>query len=240
MKLGIMQPYFLPYIGYWQLIQAVDTFVLFDDVQYIRHGWVNRNRILKHGGGWQYIMIPLRKHPVNELIRNIQIHDASNWKLDILRQLEHYKYGRYCARHYQETIDFLHPLFEGIHSERLAPINTTIIREICRYLEIKTEIIVSSEKGFNYEDVQDAGEWALRISEQMGASEYVNPIGGRELFDRQKFESSHIKLSFLKSADIQYVNGPVFEPWLSIVDVLMFNGRAGTQALINQYAIQMA
>ncbi|MGC7846714.1 WbqC family protein [Desulforudis sp. 1088] len=90
MRAAVMQPYFSPYIGYWQLIHAVDTFVLFDDVQYIRHGWINRNRILKPGGGWQYI-IALKKHSKNDLIRNIQAHPTLEWKARILRQLEHYK-----------------------------------------------------------------------------------------------------------------------------------------------------
>lgn len=94
MKLAIMQPYFVPYIGYWQLIHAVDTFVLFDDVQFIRRGWVNRNRVLKHGGGWQYITVPLRKHSLNQLIKDIYVHGNKAWKKQILRQLDHYNYGK--------------------------------------------------------------------------------------------------------------------------------------------------
>ena len=241
MKLAIMQPYFFPYIGYWQLINAVDTFVLFDDVQYIRHGWVNRNRVLKHGGGWQYITVPLLKHSLNELIRNIYVHDEKDWKSQILRQLEHYNYGyKNKALFYSETIDLLKNIFSKISNKNLTGINTVIIKEVCGYLDIKTQILISSDQKFNYEGVQDAGEWALRIAEQMNAQEYINPVAGRELFDLAKFQSSKIKLAFLKSDEVSYAQGKVFEPWLSIVDVLMFNGQTGTKNLLSKYSIEPA
>ena len=88
MIVAIMQPYFFPYIGYFQLINSVDRFILFDDVQYIRHGWVNRNRILKPEEGWQYIIAPLQKHRQTELIRDIKLKEGDDWKKKILRQLE--------------------------------------------------------------------------------------------------------------------------------------------------------
>ena len=99
MKLGIMQPYFFPYIGYWQLILASDVFVLLDDVQYIRHGWINRNRILSPSGGWQYIVVPLERHSATALIRNVNTHPNIDWKgLSMVRQLYHYKRkSRHCA-----------------------------------------------------------------------------------------------------------------------------------------------
>ena len=112
-----------------------------------------------------------------------------------------------------------------------------IIQEICAYLEIPTQILISSEEDFNYEGVQDAGDWALRISEQMKAHEYINPIGGVNIFDPSKFRASSIKLSFLKSDDITYKQGDAFEPWLSIIDILMFNGRVSTENLLNFYSI---
>jgi hypothetical protein len=237
MKLAIMQPYFFPYIGYWQLISAVDAFVLLDDVQYIRHGWVNRNRVLKHGGGWQYIMIPLQKHAVGESIKNIRPNDSEDWKSKILRQLEHYNY-RGGAPFYGETEALLREIFSKISNENLTGINAIIIRELCRHLEIGTQLMISSEKNFDYRSVSDPGDWALSIAVQMQAQEYINPIGGKDLFDPDKFSSHHVELSFLKSDEITYRNAAVFEPWLSIVDVLMFNGRKGTQALLPKYTVQ--
>ena len=91
MKVAIMQPYFFPYIGYFQLIHAVDTFILFDDVQYIRHGWINRNRILKPVFGHQYIIAPLAKHQQKSLIKEISVIEGVAWKVKILLQIEHYK-----------------------------------------------------------------------------------------------------------------------------------------------------
>lgn len=240
MKLAIMQPYFFPYIGYWQLINTVDVFILFDDVQFIRHGWVNRNRVLKHGGGWQYITVPLAKHSMNEKIKNIYAHSVADWKLQVLRQLEHYNYAkRNKAPFYNEVLELLIRTFSKISlDEKVTTINALIIKEICSYLDISTTILISSEQQFNYESVQDAGDWALKIAEQMNADEYMNPIAGKDIFNPEKFQLSNIKLSFLRSDDINYNQGGVFEPWLSIIDVLMFNGRVGTQSLISQYSIE--
>jgi len=239
MKLAIMQPYFFPYIGYWQLIAAVDTFILFDDVQYQRRGWINRNRILKHGGGWQYITVPVRKHLRSELIRNIYAKDDSSWKNQILRQLEHYAYKK-NAKFYNETVEIIKNIFKNITSERIVEINYELIMGICKYLDITTNVQISSSLNFNYKEVHDAGEWALRIAEQTHAQEYINPIDGAKLFDMNKFRSSNIQLGFLKKAEISYDQGQTFEPWLSIIDILMFNGPVGTQKLTNNFSIESA
>jgi hypothetical protein len=236
-RLAIMQPYFLPYIGYWQLIHAADCFVLFDDAQYMRHGWVNRNRILKPGGGWQYILVPLKSHELKDPIKNVHAHPDKNWRELILGQLAHYKKK---ARYFDETIEILRKFLFGSEDQSIAAINSYMIRSICSYLHINTEIILSSDKNFDYSKVGDAGEWALRITEQMGASEYINPISGAKLFDSGKFSNSNIKLSFLKTDEIIYSQRDSFEPFLSIIDVLMFNGKEGTQELLTKYTIGSA
>jgi hypothetical protein len=229
-----MQPYFFPYIGYWQLIHASDAFVLFDDAQYMRHGWVNRNRILKPGGGWQYILVPLRKHEMTESIRFVQAHPDKRWRELIVAQLAHYKRK---ARHFDETIDLVkQSLFEN-DDQSIAAINRTIVKNICAYLDLDKKIVMSSEESFDYSKVKDAGDWALRISEQMGASEYINPASGEALFDKKKFESSNIKLSFLVSQEIVYSQRGPFEPSLSIIDVIMFNGKDGTKQLLRNYSV---
>ena len=91
MKLGIMQPYFFPYIGYISLVKHTDEFILFDTVQFIKHGWIERNRILKPTGGWQYISVPLEKHSLSTLIMDTKIRNNDDWKAKILNQLVHYK-----------------------------------------------------------------------------------------------------------------------------------------------------
>lgn len=235
MKLAIMQPYFFPYIGYWQLIHAADCFVLFDDAQYMRHGWVNRNRILKPGGGWQYILVPLKKHAATESIKNVQAHPDKQWKELIIGQLAHYKNK---ARYFDEINGLVREILFSNDGKSIAAINFATIIKLCAYLDIKKEIIQSSEQNFDYVDVGDAGEWALRISEQVGADEYINPVAGAGLFNRDKFLSSNIKLSFLRSQEIIYSQRVVFEPALSIIDVLMFNGLDGTKEHLKNYIVE--
>ncbi|MBI3898546.1 MAG: WbqC family protein [Gammaproteobacteria bacterium] len=239
MKLAVMQPYFFPYIGYWQLLHAADTFVLLDDVQYIQGGWINRNRILKLGGGWRYISVPLKKHSANEPIKNIHAH-GNDWKLPILRQLEHYGHKN-RAPHYREVKELLQEIFSRIgNEESIVKINESIVHEVCQYLGVTTRVLTSSSQNLDYANVHDAGEWSLRIAEQMRAREYINPIGGKGLFDPGKYQASNVKLSFLKSDAINYAQGGEFEPSLSIVDVLMFNGAAGTRELLDKYSIESA
>jgi hypothetical protein len=235
MKLAIMQPYFFPYIGYWQLIHTVDCFVLFDDVQYMRHGWVNRNRILKPGGGWQYIMVPLKKHAMKELIKNVQAHPDKKWKELIIKQLAHYKKK---APYFEETKEMVSEILFRNNEQGIVSINFFTIKKLSTYLDIEKKIIISSEKNFDYSNIDNAGEWALRIAEQLGANDYINPVAGAKLFDREKFALSNINLSFLKSQDITYSQAGDFEPSLSIIDVLMFNGIEGTKNLLRKYSIE--
>ena len=234
MKIAVMQPYFFPYIGYWQLIHAADCFVLFDDAQYIRNGWVNRNRILKPDGDWQYILVPIKKHAHTDSIKNIHVHPDIRWKERIIRQLTHYKKKAPCFR---ETDKLIREILSEVASQKIADINLTIIRGICKYLGIKREMFLSSEKNFDYSNVGDAGEWALRISEQMGASEYINPVSGANLFAPDKFAAAGIKLSFLKPRAITYDQRGNFEPSLSIIDVMMFNSADSTRQLLAEYDI---
>jgi hypothetical protein len=235
MKIAIMQPYFFPYIGYWQLIHAADCFVLFDDAQYMRHGWINRNRILKPGGGWQYFVVPLRKHSLKDSIKNIQVHPEIEWKERILAQLAHYKKK---APYFNETIEIVREILFGISVQNIAGINFSIISKMCKNLDINREIFLSSKKEFDYNNVGDAGEWALRIAEQMGADEYINPTSGAGLFSGDKFSSSNVKLCFLSSHEIVYSQRGVFEPSLSIIDVMMFNGADGAKELLLKYSIE--
>lgn len=237
MKLAIMQPYFFPYIGYWQLIHAADCFVLFDDVQYIRHGWINRNRILKPGGGWQYIVVPLKKHNGREVIKNVLVHPDNKWKDLILAQLHHYKKK---ARYFTETYQLVRGALFGAHEQGIAALNMSIVKALCSVLEMKKDILTSSAQQYDYANVGDAGEWALRIAEQMGAKEYINPVGGKDLFSKEKYSASGITLSFLQSKEVIYSQLGDFIPALSIIDVLMFNGVEGTKGLLDQYTVTMS
>jgi len=233
MTLGIMQPYFFPYIGYWQLIKASDEFILFDDVQYIRHGWINRNRILKPKEGWIYITVPLKKHSRDDIIRDIKIADNIDWQDILLNPLNNYKK---VAPFYLETADLIKDIINKFNDKNIVLINKTIIDAICKYLEIGAKITVSSDYNFDYSEVNAAGDWALAISKQKKADVYINPISGKELFDKEKFISNNVNILFLKPQEIVYnQKRKVFEPSLSIIDVLMFNGRDETARLLNLY-----
>ncbi len=241
MKLAIMQPYFLPYLGYWQLINAADVFILFDDVQFIRHGWINRNRVLKPNEGWQYLLVPLQKHPRTALIKEVHAHPESDWKGKILRQLEHYSYGHKTrAPYYEEVRELLMGIFSSMTTTSMVQINAHLMRGLCAFLDIQTQLKISSECGFDYGQVTGAGEWALKISQQMKALQYINPIAGRHLFAAEKFRDSGIELVFLESRMCAYDQRRIFEPGLSLIDILMFTGREETKKMLESCTLLSA
>jgi len=234
MTAAIMQPYFFPYIGYFQLIQAVDRFILLDDVQYIRHGWINRNRILKPGGGVQYIIMPLVAHPRNTLIKHIRATDTDNNKDRILRQIEHYKK---TAPFYKVVRDLIGDCFSAPQSS-ITAMNACYLKAVCDYIGIHHKIEISSQMDFDYSCINNAGDWALRMSEQIQATTYINPAAGMDLFDKAAFKESNIRLQFLQPSLKKYdQRREWFEPGLSIIDVMMFNEPAVIKNLVNDYRL---
>lgn len=233
MKLAIMQPYFFPYIGYFSLIKNTDKFISFDPVQYIKKGWMNRNRILKPNEGWQYIIAPVKTHGRDTLIKDIQVIDGDEWKSKIINQLDHYKKR---APYYNEVIRVLEACFN--HSDTsLSKLNSLYLSLICSYLNIPFNFQMYSDLDIDVSSsVTAADEWALRISESLAASEYVNPPGGVSFFNKKKYSDSNIKLKFLKIKDVTYSQRRnQFEPGLSIVDVMMFNSPEEIVKMLDQY-----
>ena len=139
MKLAIMQPYFLPYLGYFSLIKHTEEFILLDSVQFIRHGWIERNRILKPSEGCQYINVPLQKHSRETLIKDIIINNSTEWKRKILSQLEHYK----TASYYKTVLSLLSDIFEDEYTS-IVDLNFRSLKTVCDYLGIKASIKVFS------------------------------------------------------------------------------------------------
>jgi hypothetical protein len=238
MKLAIMQPYFFPYIGYWQLMHSVDCFISLDDVQYIRHGWVNRNRILKPDSGWQYVMVPVHRSGMTGTIREARVDVNHDWRRRILAQIDHY---RKLTRHFVSVRALVQAALESTEGNNIGSVNHSLMLFLSKELDIRAELRLSSEMELDYRDVDGADEWALRISQQMGAVSYINPVGGSGIFDSNKYATSGIELQFLKSRDIVYSqNRLTFEPNLSIIDVLMFNGINGTRKLLEEYDLEAA
>jgi hypothetical protein len=231
MKIGIMQPYIFPYIGYFQLINAVDKFVIYDDVNFINKGWINRNRILNNGKD-SLFSIPLKEASQNKLINEIEVNWDSAWKSKFLKTLEQcYK----KAPFYQETLLIIEETF-SIDHEPISKVIEYNLRLICGYLDIKTEIISSSAI---YENTHlKAQERILAICLQEKATQYINPIGGLELYDKDFFEAKNINLNFIKSKSIEYPQFKnEFVPWLSIIDVLMFNSKEIVKDFLGNYEL---
>lgn len=234
MKVGIMQPYFLPYLGYYALIKNTDKWIVFDEVQFIRHGWIERNRVLKPNEGWQYISVPLEKHSRDTLIKEIKIRNTDDWKERIIKQLDHYKKK---APYYSQVIALLKSAFM-LHSDSISVLNAHLLNKSCNYIGISFHYEIYSEMNLSIEPIYEPGDWALNISKAIGATCYINPPGGIELFEKAKFEKTGIDLKFLKIKLKEYdQHRTVFEPGLSIIDVMMFNPPEIIREMLNQYEL---
>lgn len=229
MKLGIMQPYFFPYLGYFELIARTDRWVVFDVVQYNPKSWMNRNRILHPTHGWQYIAVPVAKAPHQTAISEIRIKDRAAALKRLLGQLDHY---RKRAPYFRQVNELVQSAF-AIGSDRLVDLNVSGLAAVCAYLNIDFRYSLCSRKDFDLRDIEHAGQWALKIARLMGAAEYVNPPGGRDIFRQAEWDEASIRLSFTDMPQFAYDCRPYeFVENLSILDVLMWNDAASVvQAL---------
>ena len=231
MKLAIMQPYIFPYIGYFQLIKAVDKFVIYDDVNFINRGWINRNRILVNGKDTLFT-IPLKEASQNKLINEIEVNWDDAWKSKWLKTLEQsYKKAPYFQQVrpiIEQTLEQEKTIFSEIIVENLKLINA--------YLGITTEIISSSSIYQNTELKAQTRIVDICLKEK--ANHYINPIGGIELYQKEVFEEQGMQLNFIKSKPVQYPQlKNDFVPWLSIIDVLMFNSVEQIQTFLDSYEL---
>lgn len=220
MKLGVMQPYFFPHLGYFDLIRRTDRFLLFDIVQFTKKSWMTRNRILHPKTGWQYVLVPVARHERSAVIRDIRIKDPAGAKTRILGQLAHY---RDRAPHYSLVVDMVRETFDRSASDSLAHLNASSLARACERLGQPFRVEICSEMNLALPAVTHPGRWALEICSALGAAEYINPPGGRELFSSEAFAARGIRLTFTETPDFRYECRPYgFEPRLSILDVLMW------------------
>ncbi|WP_221412131.1 MULTISPECIES: WbqC family protein [unclassified Dysgonomonas] len=235
MRLGIMQPYFFPYLGYFSLIKHTDKFILFDPVQFIRHGWIERNRTLKQNEGWQYIQAPLVKYSQDTLIKDIEINNSTDWKGKILAQLQHYKKK---SPYYFATIKVLNDIFSEDFND-IVSFNYVSLKKVCEYIGINTPIEIFSKMNLEIEPVNAPDEWALNICKAIGnVDEYWNPIGGTSFFDRDKYVKNNLILKFQNMKLDEYnQNRDTFEPGLSIIDVMMFNSPEEINRMLDNYEL---
>ncbi len=218
MTIAIMQPYFLPYIGYFQLVRAADRFVVYDNIQFTKKGWINRNRILANGKD-EYITLPLKKD--SDYLHVDQRVLADTFAQDSQATLRKIAGAYRKAPHFQAVFPLLERIYQ-FEDHNLFRFIFHSLEEVCRYLEIGTEFVVSSTVDIDHK--LRAEEKVKALCRALGARAYVNPIGGTELYDREDFAQNGIELRFLKANPIEYqqFNHP-FVPWLSILDVMMFN-----------------
>lgn len=216
MKLAIMQPYFLPYIGYFQLIAAVDIFVVYDNIKYTKKGWINRNRMLLNGVD-AIFSLPLKK---NADSLNVVQRELSN-DFDRKRLLNQFKGAYSRAPYFAQTFPLLERIVQCEEVNLFRYIHHSIV-EMCAHLDIATEIRISSEIPSDYK--LKTQERVIALCQALGASTYINAIGGTELYSKWYFQENIINLKFIKSIPFEYAQfGNQFMPWLSIIDVLMFN-----------------
>jgi hypothetical protein len=220
MKLAIMQPYFFPYIGYFELIAGTEKWVVFDVVQFNQKSWMSRNRILHPENGWQYISIPVKKSPHGTPINEISLNDKIAGLARLRGQLDHYKKR---APHFSDVMDVIDAAF-SIDSDKLVDLNVKALDSVCDYLGIGFDYSLCSEMDLELDMVEQPGQWALEICKQMGASEYLNPPGGKNIFRQSEWDAAGIRLSFNEMPDFSYRCEPYeFIENLSIIDVLMWN-----------------
>lgn len=234
-KIAIMQPYFFPYSGYFSLIKHTDSFIIFDTPQFIRHGWIERNRILKQGEGWLYIKTPLLKHSRDTAIKDLLIDNSQDWKGKILAQIQMYKK---TAPYYSSTRQVIEEIFSSNYVN-ITELNKAALSDVNRYLGIDTEIEVFSEMDLDIETPNAADEWALNICKALGdVDEYWNPPGGEEFFNKEKYEAAGIKLRFQKPVLQEYNQKRAsFEAGLSIIDLMMFNSPDEINTMLDAYEL---
>lgn len=233
MKLGIMQPYLFPYLGYFQSINAVDKFVIYDDVQFIKGGWINRNRILINGKD-SMITVRIKKDDFRLNINERYLVDNYEYENNkILKSIE-LAYSK--APYFKEIIKLIKDIF-NFKEKNLSEFIINSIIEICCYLDINTEIIISSK--LNKDNTLENQSKVIHINKMLGADTYINAFGGINLYSKEIFKKNEIDLFFLKMNDIDYeqFNQSEFIPNLSIIDVLMFNSKDQVKKMLNEYEL---
>lgn len=226
MRLGAMQPYFMPYIGYFQLIKAVDKYVICDDVNYIKNGWINRNYILVNQEKWLFT-IKLRKLSQNKLINEIEIED------DFKSWIKTIKVNYARAPYFKDVF----PIVERIVSyenRSLSEFLLNSLKVILSYLKIETPLLISSQ--INKDCSLKGKDRVINVCKVLGADLYINAIGGQKLYDKTEFAFHGIDLKFIKTEIIpyrQYKNE--FIPCLSILDVIMFNSVEEVNNMLDKY-----
>jgi hypothetical protein len=233
MRVAIMQPYVFPYLGYYQLLHAADRFVCFDDVNFIKKGWINRNRILLNGAAYTFT-IPIAGASQNNTIRQSMIAEDASWKPKLLANISHAYRKAPC---FAEVFPAVEKLVTGAQGS-IADMAEASLRLIVDRAGLPVSIHRSSELGLP-EGIK-AQERIIAVAVQHGATTYINPANGAHLYDAARFAEAGMELRFLRmNTDVTYTQQGHggFEPHLSILDALMNCSAATLAALLSRYAL---
>lgn len=227
-RVAIMQPYLFPYIGYFQLMNAVDEFIIYDNIEYTKKGWINRNRILVEGKD-EYLSIPLKKDSDFLFVNRRYLADIWNTEQKkVLNKISvSYKKAPFYDTVYPIIMDCI--LF---NNKNLFDFILYSIMKIKDYLEIDSEVIASSSIAFD--NNLKSEKKVLAICKERGAKIYINSIGGKELYKVDDFKKEGIELKFIKTDNVSYKQyNDDFIPFLSIIDVMMFNSKEKIKGYLN-------
>ena len=232
MKIGIMQPYFLPYIGYWQLLNAVDKYVIYDNIEFTKGSWIRKNRFLLNGKD-KIFSIPIKKDSDFLNIDEREISkDFIKERVKILNQIK-------MAYKKAPEFDRVFPILEEIFlfdKMNLFEFIYNSVNIIKNYLDIKTEIIISSK--INIDHSLKGKDKVIAICKELKGIEYYNAIGGQELYSFEEFKQNGIELKFLKADEISYKQfDNEFISNLSILDIMMFNSKEKVKEFLNNYSL---
>lgn len=216
MRLAIMQPYFFPYIGYFQLIAAVDMFIVYDNIKYTKKGWINRNRMLQNSKDMMF-SLPLKGD--SDTLDVCERELAADFNRDKL--LNQFNGAYRHAPYFAQTLPLVEQIVRYEGANLFHFLHHSIVKT-CEHLGITTEIGISSGIAIDH-DLKNQNK-VLALCEAVGATTYVNAIGGMELYSKKTFQEKGIALKFIQSKSFEYPQfGHAFVPWLSIIDVMMFN-----------------
>ena len=216
MRLAVMQPYFFPYISYFQLMAAVDMFIVYDNIKYTKKGWINRNRMLQNG---KDVMFSLPLKGGSDYLDVCERELAADFNRDKLLNQFVGAYRR--APYFAPTFPLVEQIVRYEDANLFRFLHHSIVKT-CEHLGITTEIKMSSEIAIDH-DLKNQDK-VLALCAAVGATTYVNTIGGMELYSRETFQEKGIGLKFIQSKPFEYAQfDNEVVPWLSIIDVLMFN-----------------
>jgi len=225
---AIMQPYFLPYIGYLQLISAVDLFIVYDNIKYTKKGWINRNRLLQNDNDVIF-SLPLKKD--SDSLNVCERELAADFNRNKL--LHQFKNAYRHAPYFTQTFPLIEQVVDYDQSNLFEFLHHSIVK-VCEYLGITTKIEISSS--INIDHALKNQDKVLALCEVVSASVYVNAIGGIDLYSKETFHDKGLALKFIQSQPFEYPQfGQAFVPCLSIVDAMMFNSRETIQTYLSTH-----